>query len=173
MADEDRRSSKTRRIIVFVLVATGLVVLGGAGLTFRIYDQATKVDRSQPEVVVREYIVAVLNRRDDAKAAIYSCENSQGLMSILELRSSLESDERKFNLSTQVSLARLSRDGSGRVDADLEILQQGSGGATQDRQHWKFTMVQDDGWRVCGAERLPDPIPTPTPSPSTTQPTAP
>jgi len=155
------------------LIVSGGAILFAAGIggivAFRTYDEATKIDRSVKTVVVREYLELLLARRDAARAALYACPDESGLTQIIALRDSIEHEERSNGVTTQVVPARLVESSSNSVIVDLK-LNQGSGLRTDRRsQTWKFILVDQDGWRVCSAERLPDPSPTPSAS---TQPTA-
>jgi hypothetical protein len=170
MGDSAARSGGTRRILLFVLIGLAIAGLGAGGVVFRAYDKATQIDRRYPEVVVREFVELTFQRRDDERVVLYTCAHPR-VGAIIELRSNLTAQEKDLSISTQVGI------GSRRVEglsvyADLVVTRR-STVATTERQQWKFTMVQDDGWRVCGAERLPDPTPTPIPLPLATQPTVP
>jgi len=110
-----------------------------------------------------------LFRRDTDGALLYIV-GSEPFAQISKLQSLIEENELTKGIHTQVVMGSLSSEDGGRIlYSELQIRQESQGIATKELQRWKFIMVQDDGWRVCGAERLPDP----TPSPSATPPTAP
>ncbi|MCP2326268.1 hypothetical protein HDA40_004775 [Hamadaea flava] len=166
----------TGRLKRGILVAGGVLVVGAlilGVLTLRAYHEATKIDRSVPKIVVRNYIDAFLVRRDDQRVALFTCSDGSALESIISLREQLVREETAGDVTTRVVLTRSTElDGGRRVDVELQ-LNQGSGLQTDRRtQHWLFRMVDEDGWRVCGAEQLPDPSPSPSASPSATPPTA-
>jgi hypothetical protein len=143
------------------LIAGAVAVVGGGALILS-YDAATKVDRSVPKVVVREYIDAALVQRSIEREQLYTCA-TPALGAIEDLRAQLDTEE-VSGVRTQVVLVSALESGDGStVDARIQ-LNQGSGIHVDRRtQHWRFGLRNEDGWRVCAAEQLPDPSPTPTP----------
>jgi hypothetical protein len=130
------------------------------------YHQATKIDRTVPKVVVREYIDAALVRRDAGREELFVCRNPTGLGPIADLRSELKAEE-STGVTTQVVLTSALEVGDGsKVDAILQI-NQGSGLHVDRRtQHWIFELKDEDGWRVCAAQQIPDPTPSTQPTTS-------
>lgn len=163
---------KLKKVVLVVMAAVGIGAASAGVVALRAYHEATKIDRTTPSVVVREYVEAYLVARDDQRAELFICRNPEGFDDISAARSQLLAEEKSGGVTTQVVPARLTESDGGRlVTAELKI-NQGSGLHTDRRtQYWRFTMVDEDGWRVCGAERIPDPSPSPTPS-ATTPPTA-
>lgn len=164
---------KLKRVVLVVVATAGIGAASASVIALRAYDEATKIDRTTPSVVVREYVEAYLVRRDDQRAGLFVCGSPLRLDDITTLRSQLLGEERAGGVTTQVVPARLTESNGGRlVTAELKINQ--GGGLHTDRrtQYWQFTMVDEDGWRVCGAEQLPDPSPSPSATPSATPPTA-
>jgi hypothetical protein len=153
-------------LIVVGLVGLAAVGAGGASLLLS-YHEATKIDRTVPKVVVREYIDAALVRRDAGREELFVCKNPTGLGPIADLRSELKAEE-SAGVTTQVVLTSALEVGNGsKVDAILQ-LNQGSGLHVDRRtQHWIFELKDEDGWRVCAAQQIPDPTPTPTTQPTT------
>jgi hypothetical protein len=160
-------SGKLRRYVLTGLAVAGFatVVVGVGAL--RTYHEVTKIDRGVPTVVVREYVDAVLVRRDANRASLFSCRDSHDLAPLWALSDQLIKEERDSGVTTQVVPSRLSESEGGRqVTADIK-LNQGSGVHVDRRtQTWQFTVKDEDGWRVCGATQIL------TPSPSATPPTA-
>lgn len=161
------------KTVLVVGVAAALVGGVGVGLfAFRAYDRATKINREQPESVIGEYVNAYLVQRDDVRSALFVCEAPQ-LAAISTLRSDLVREEQGLKFKTQVVLGVSSVSDQGhQVTTSLHI-SQGTGVEVRTRvQYWRFTMTDEDGWRVCGAEQLPEPSPSPSATPSATPPTA-
>lgn len=162
--------SRVKRVVLTVL---GIVVLGGVvgtGLALRSYDQKTKIDRTIAKVVVRQYIDAALVSRDNDRAALFSCKNPQ-LGEVQSLESDLIASEQANGYATQLVISRSTEvDGGKYVDVELQV-NQGQGTTVRTRiMQWRFTLVDQDGWRVCGASRLPDPSPSPSVSITPTTP---
>lgn len=158
-----------RSFVLWSLVGLALAGIVGVGLAFRAYDEATKIDRRFGEVVVREYVAALLDRRDSLRAELFECSDSGVNQPIHTMLADLMAQERAHDLSTEVSVIQVSaEDGGTLVYAEIQIRQAANGLATKEVQRWQFRMVEEDGWRVCGAERVPDPTPTPSATPPTT-----
>lgn len=164
MARKEQWSTK-KKLFLCGLASLGIVGIAAGGLALRAYDEATRIDRRYPEVVVRQYVSAVFDNRDDIKAGLYSCDKP-AVGEILNLRSSLIAQEGKLGISTHVTVGVRTVSGE-TVNTELLVVRR-STSSTTERQIWRFTMVEEDGWRVCGAERVPDPTPTPSATPPTT-----
>jgi hypothetical protein len=155
------------------LIIGGGVAIAAAGLggvvAVRRYDQATKIDRSVPSVVVREYVDALFVRNDDDRVALFTCGRSSQLGQIEDLRHRLTSQDATRGTSTQVVVRSIkSSDGGHSVETELELNEAAGVQVRTQVETWRFGLVDEHGWRVCSAERLPDPSPTASPS---TQPT--
>lgn len=138
-----------------VALAAGLALLGAVGYGFILYDQATKPDRSAPDVVVSNYLRALLVERDDVRAGLYACRDGSGLAEIRALRDDMLDRERRFDISIRVTWGSLAvaEDGD-RARVTTDLVRTISDGSEQSRQSWRFEVVEQDGWRVCGATRV-------------------
>lgn len=139
-----------------IVVALGGV--GAAGIALLTYHEVTKIDRSDPEVVTDEYLRAVLVRKDDVGAELYSCSNQERLAPIRQLREELDQRERDFGVSILVSWGAYQHEGDNHrafltLDLTVAALKDGAEQSSSD-QRWQFTVVEEDGWRVCGAVRV-------------------
>jgi hypothetical protein len=145
------------------VVAAGAVAAGSLLLT---YHEATKIDRTNPEVVLIRYLDATFERKDPAMAGLYTCSNPKDLAPIDSLKVELERREKEFGVTVQVASSRMTTEQSA-VTTDLTISGSRDGNITSRRvETWRFKMVDDGGWRVCGAERLAVPSASPSPVPS-------
>jgi hypothetical protein len=148
-----------------IVVAAGGVAAGGALLLT--YHKATEIDRSDPQVVLIRYLDATFERKDPAMAGLYTCADPEGLAPINSLREELDKREKDFGVVVQVASGRMATEQSA-VITDLTISGSRDGNITSRRvETWRFQMVDESGWRVCGAERIV------LPSPSLSPPTAP
>lgn len=163
-ASRQNDGMRWRRVAVVagILVAAGGI--GAASLGLFAYNEVTKIDRSEPEVVTDEYLRAVLVRKDKIGADLYSCDDKTKLAPLVALRDDLDKRERDFQVTITVGWGSYTRN-QDALSTDLTITAM-SGGTTQGRQTetWKFTLVNDDGWYVCGAEKQAKPGPSPTPT---------
>lgn len=151
--------NRVRRVVLVALLVAGLGAVGAMGAGFVWYDQATRPDRSAPDLVVSHYLRAVLVERDDTRADLFVCAAPE-LDGLRGLRDEIEQRERAFDVSVRVSWGALTRT---RVAADRETVRTevtiaGVAGAetrSERTETWSFDLVDTDGWRVCGATKVP------------------
>jgi hypothetical protein len=132
-----------------------LLCLGGVGVGFILYDQATKPDRSAPDVVVDNYIRALLVNRDDTEAGQFACSDAAALAEIHSFRTDIETREKDHAIKIVVSWGSLTvqKDGE-RASVTTDVRRTISDGSERDVSTWRFDVVDADGWRVCGAHRV-------------------
>ncbi|WP_232533892.1 hypothetical protein [Plantactinospora sp. KBS50] len=142
------------------LVAGALLVLllVAGGAVFIWYDRATTLDRSAPDVTVDNYLRAYLVDRNDVRAQQYECSAGSNLEPIRSLRAEIEDREEQFSVTVQASWGALMervQDRTASVQTSITIASFADG-APRSRRHedWAFSLTSEDGWRVCGAERL-------------------
>lgn len=133
-----------------------LLCLGVLALGYVVYDEATAPDRSAPDVVVDNYLRAYLVDRDDARADQYACEDASGLTAMRELRDDIQAREQRYSVRIVVSWGSLHVESApeGRV-VTTEVRRTIADGSERAQDRWRFDLVDRDGWRVCGAQRLP------------------
>jgi hypothetical protein len=79
------------------------------------------------------------------------------LKAIQEFRADLEDREKSFNAEFTITWSALqasTSDGLVSVKTDLRFSAVVDGFQQSDLQSWAFEVHDDDGWRVCGAQRL-------------------
>jgi hypothetical protein len=136
-----------------------LLCLGGVGVFISFYDEATKIERTAPDAVVDQFLRAYLVNRDDTEAALFTCKSGLDLSAVSALRTELSEREKKFTVNVNVSWSTLTVSGTeeGRRTVTTDLVIAGSSGGTalsRRTETWSFTLVDDDGWRVCGAEKV-------------------
>lgn len=160
------RSVKWRKVLLVLAIVVAVGGVGGAATALLSYHEATKIDRSNPKVVLDEYLRAVLVRKDAVGAELYSCDAPSGLASITALREELNQREQDYSVEILVSWGAVTRvDGSGRSEltTDLHVTAIKDGvEQSNSSQGWRFSLLDQDGWRVCNSERLPRPTPSPS-----------
>jgi hypothetical protein len=151
-----RRS--TRRLRLWIAMIAGvlaLLCLGGAGVAVLLYDKKTKIDRTAPDAVVDNFLRAYLVNRDDSEVKLYTCKSGGDLTQLKTYETDIQSREARFSMSVQVSWEGLkvaTNGKKGTVDVDLtRAIQDGSEQVTD---AWEFAIIDQDGWRVCGASRV-------------------
>ena len=149
-AASPRRLRKGRLLLILGIVVLSLFVVGGvAGLI--VYNEATKIDRSTPTVVVRQFLQAALVDKDAAVVGLFVCGkwSSGQAMAAADL-----------NLDPAIVVAwgvtsEQIDGGKARVVARVTFSLTGSGVSQRSVESWAFDAVQEDGWRVCSLSRSP------------------
>jgi hypothetical protein len=130
-----------------------LLCLGGVGVAIALYEGATEIKRSEPGTVVDGYLRAYLVNRDEAETALYTCK--QGDFSQIEMfRAGILSLEQEHSTTIQFAWEglRVATNGAeGSVEVDLTRFISDN---EQLIEVWRFAVVDQDGWRVCGATKV-------------------
>lgn len=137
-----------------------LLCLGGVGVFVSLYDEATKIERTAPDVVVSSFLRSYLVNRSDEEAALYTCKSGANLAAIASLRTELINREEKFDVKVRVNWGTLTVSGSGddrrSVATNLTIAGVSEGQQISERtETWVFGVLEEDGWRVCDATKTP------------------
>lgn len=145
---------QSRRVRLFLALGGGilaLLCLGGVGLFVSLYDEATEIKRTAPDAVVDSFIRAYLVNRDESEAALYSCKAGADFAEIAAYRADVIEREARYSVAIRVSWAELlvsTTGDQGTVQVDLIRSIARSEKLTDS---WTFRVVDQDGWRVCGA----------------------
>lgn len=157
------RWKRALTIGAIVAVAGGAAAGGALLLT---YHETTKIDRTNPEVVLIRYLDATFERKDPAMAELFTCANPADLAPVKEMQADLERREKEFGVSITVTNGAMTpAQGAITTSLTMEAFKDG-GRNSRWTEPWRFRMVDEDGWRVCGAERLAVPSPSPSAFPS-------
>lgn len=144
-----------RLVLLLIAGAIALLCTGGAGVAFVAYRDATEPDRTSPDVTVSNYLRALLVERNDTRAGLYTCSSDGSLGAIRAFRDEVEVREKQYSVRIVVSWGALTvQESPGRTIVSTEISRTISDGTEKDLQNWRFDLVDEDGWRVCGATRL-------------------
>ncbi len=150
---DPRKRRKLRLWVAMAAGVLGILCLGGVGVAVLLYDEETKIERTAPDAVVDRYLRAYLVDRDENQQQLFACKSGGDFAQLEAYRKDIESRESQFSIRIQVSWEdlRVATSGTrGTVDADLTRAIQDSEQVTDS---WRFTVVDEDGWRVCGAAR--------------------
>jgi hypothetical protein len=136
-----------------------LLCLGGIGVFISFYDEATKIERSEPDAVVDQFLRAYLVNRDDKEAELFTCRSGLDLTAISALRTQLIEREKEFDVTVSVSWSTLTVSGAeeGRRSVATDLIIAGSSGGnslSRRSEAWSFALVDDDGWRVCSTAKV-------------------
>ncbi|WP_229067767.1 hypothetical protein [Actinoplanes sp. DH11] len=153
---------RSRRARLFLALAggiMGLLCLGGAGIFFILYDDATKVERTEPAAVVDNFLGAYFVDRNDEDANLYVCSSGRSLEAIEEFRRELVDRESATGGSVAVGWRDLVIDdpGDGSKAARVTLTVDGmvnNQPVSNSEHYWELRLVDSDGWRVCGATKV-------------------
>jgi hypothetical protein len=129
-----------------------LLCLGGVGVVVSLYDNATKIKRSAPDAVVDNFLRAYLDNRDDEQAALYECKSGGDFTQIAALRSDVARREKQYSIAVRFTWTSLTiKTEGGRTTVSTDIFRAISDGSERISDRWQFQMIDQGGWRVCGA----------------------
>lgn len=137
--------------IVVVLVLVGVILLcGGLGATGFVLVAEIPPGAASPPDAVANLLDAVFHKQDADAAGPYVCDRLRSTGAIQQLiqqamEGSTQGESPQISWSTPQQSSR--QDDQATVTTDLTI----SGGRQDDRitQHWKATVADEGGWRVC------------------------
>ncbi|GAB7041603.1 MULTISPECIES: hypothetical protein [Catenuloplanes] len=150
-----RRSWKT--VVLVIASVLGVLCSGTVGYGLWWYNQETKPDRSAPDVVVDNYLRALLVENNPVQRSFYECSDRRGLAAIEALRSDIVEREEKFGTDFQVTWGSIKESGTGsdrQATVDIRLSAIVDGFPQSDIQSWQLDVRDQDEWRVCGARRL-------------------
>ncbi len=150
------RGRRTRLVLAVVGGVLALLCLGGIGIAFVLYDDATKIDRGSPDAAVDSFLRAYLVNRDDSQAALFRCNSGGDFADLDAYRTDLLSRESRYSISINVTWSTLTVQGSGdQTSVSTDLVRAIANGAERTSDTWRFAVVDQDGWRVCGATPVP------------------
>ncbi len=159
MPGEPERKPRNRRLRLWLALGAGvlgLLCLGGVGIAVLLYDEETKIVRTTPGAAADNFLRAYLVNRDEREVGLYSCKSGGEFSELAAYRTDIERREAQFSIGIQVVWEglRVATDGQqGTVDADLtRSLGDGSERITDT---WRLGLVDEEGWRVCSATKVP------------------
>jgi len=145
---EAKAVPKSRRVRKILLIVAGFVAALGVaagGTLFYVYDKATAIDRSTPQVVVEQFLDAALMLRDSDRIALFTCRQWSALEAAQKVGAPANPKIAPSwgDFSTRVEGVRASVDV--RVYFSISV----DGDFQQDIQSWTLRLEDQDGWRVC------------------------
>jgi hypothetical protein len=146
---------RIRPLRLALTVIAGVIVLlcmGGVGIGVTLYDEATTLQHDDPEIVVSNYLRAVFDG-DDVNANALECDDDSGLAPFRAFQADVLEREQRFGVDIDVTWGPLTviPEGDQRI-VSTEITRFIIN-AESSVQPWSFTVVEQGGWKVCGARR--------------------
>jgi hypothetical protein len=153
------KKRNTRLWVAMIGGILALLCLGGVGVAVLLYDKETKVDRAEPDAVVDNFVRAYVVDKNDNEVALYQCKTAADLGALSALRTEILDREKNFKVHVSVSWSTLTVNAVSQaqknVNADLTIAGSSGGKVISRRtESWSFTVLDQDGWRVCGATKV-------------------
>jgi hypothetical protein len=142
-----RRRRPSLQLIVALALFSVILVVGTLGIL--IYDRATAIDRSTPTVVVGQFLVASFHDRDPKRVAFFICEQLQPDEALADTIGGIDTN-------VAVSWGDYSTDQGGNsatVIAQMAFRVDQGANSYSTVEQWRFSLVKQDGWRVCGIHR--------------------
>jgi hypothetical protein len=141
-----RRTISRNKLLLIILIVGGVLVVAGGGVGFLLYNRATEIDRSTPTIAVRQFLGAIFLDQDDDRVRLFTCPSWTSSRTA-EVRGRVDPAVRlSWDTITEQSRA----DGQAQVTAKLSLRYPGEL-APSGEQLWRFDVVEENGWRVCGA----------------------
>jgi len=148
----------SHRLRLWFALATGilaLLCLGGVGVFVSIYDSATEIKRTSPDAVVDNFLGAYLVNRDDKEASLYECKAGGEFAAIEAYRADMLTREKNFSVGIRVSWTSLTVSTQGdRGTVSTNLVKTATDQSGRISNSWQFHVVDQDGWRVCGATQI-------------------
>lgn len=149
------RSTRPLRLLLLVIAGVlTLLCLGGVGVGINLYDEATAIDRGEPDVTVDNYLREFLVQRNDVRAESLECTKDDALAPIRAFREDVDRREEGFGINIDVSWGPLTVTEVGSDRNVTTQLTRTIAGAERSTQDWQFRVVDEGGWKVCGAQLL-------------------
>ena len=146
-----RPNRRMRLVIALTSGILALLLVGGVGVFISLYEEATEIKRTAPSAVVVGYLRAYLVHRDDDETSLFTCESGGSFAAIEAFRSDIINIETANSTTVQVSWENLKVATSGTQGSVELDLTRYVGDQEQITDKWKFDVLDQDGWRVCGA----------------------
>jgi hypothetical protein len=141
-----RRTISRNKLLLVILTVVGVFVLVAGGVGFVLYNRATEIDRSTPTVAVHQFLDAVFLDQGEDQVRLFSCPEWTSDRTA-EMRGGFDAAVR-LSWDTVTEQSRV--DGRAQVTAKLYLRYPGEL-APSGEQLWRFEVVEQNGWRVCGA----------------------
>jgi hypothetical protein len=144
----------TRVILVVIAGATALLCVGVVGVALLLFRETTEPDRSTPDVVVFQYVRALLNDRNEVRARELTCDGNLGPAQILAFRDEIDTRQRELDVEISTTALNPVVDIQGKNATVLAELRRSAlidGRSQILTDSWQFTLEDRNGWHVCGA----------------------
>ena len=157
-AEAPTKKARNPRLRLWLAVGAGilaLLCLGGIGVAVLLYDEETKIVRAEPDAVADNFLRAYLVNRDDERASLYQCKSGGDFQKIADYRADIVTREKQFSVGIRVTWTTFAIQTNGdRSEAETDLVKTASGQPGRLTDTWRLSLVDQDGWRVCGATQV-------------------
>jgi hypothetical protein len=151
-----KKRGRLRTAFIVVAALAVALCLGGLAAGYLIYDKATKPDTTTPTGSLDQYLEAKFVSRDPLKIENFVCA-SPSLDEMNAMLDKIEALEKKFNIHIDVERSGYQVDtvnNKSTIKATLKVLvPEEQGQVSESHESWTFSLVNQNGWRVCGAHQ--------------------
>ena len=138
--------------------AIGGLVLALATGGLYLYHRRTAPDQGTPTTSVDHFLTAVLVDHDTRAAGRVVCRGWTGDAGMTAMEGAVDPDVVRVTWDTPAVV----RESGGAVQVQVRLRFRYGDDVTPSGEHyWIFDVADQDGWRVCGARPLPQPVATP------------
>ncbi|MBB4696396.1 hypothetical protein [Paractinoplanes abujensis] len=152
------KKARNRRLRLWLALGAGvlaLLCLGGVGVAVLLYDEETKIERAEPDAVADSFLRAYLVNRDDQRATLFQCKSGGDFQEIANYRADVVSREKKFSVGIVITWTTFTVQTTGNQSAvETDLLKTASNQSGRVTDTWRLNLVDEDGWRVCGATQI-------------------
>ena len=145
-------------VLLVGLVAIAVLCVGGLGVGYFVYDTATRPNRSDPSLVVRQYLTATFDQRDESRARLFTCGSTGSIAEMQNLLKQVQDLERRFDIKVTVTWEQFASQVHGSrsdVTAYVKVdVPEADGRLSRGVTRWRFALEEQSGWRVCDAHRI-------------------
>jgi hypothetical protein len=156
---EQAKGGRGRTVgIVLAIVLSGVTLLcvGGLGMGYLFYRQASEPDRTTPTVAVDQYLNATFVLRDASRAKLFTCGDPESIKETQDLLRDISEKEGRLGVHIAVSWESLKAStaaSASTVDGVVRLNTTIGGVPQEEIEQWRFSVSHRSGWRVCDARK--------------------
>jgi hypothetical protein len=128
------------------LVVLGFLVVVGGAVGFVLYDRATAIDRSTPDIAVDQFLHASAVERDVSRTSLFVCAEWSARDAVAAATDELDPE---VVVSWSAISVSVTSERTAQASTDVRLTVDGF----SDIERWRFALEQQGGWRVCSLRR--------------------
>ncbi|MFI5906254.1 hypothetical protein [Dactylosporangium sp. NPDC051541] len=157
-AKDPKQRKRTRRTVLWTLLGIAVLIsITGVVSGYVYYDKATKPNTDTPDGALEGFLDARFNGARPERVQQLVCR-SPNLGEFDELVSVLNASKSQPDEAIEAHASALDfkypSEDRAEIETDLALTSGPQNHANFAKERWRFDLVHEDGWRVCGAHRL-------------------